>query len=139
MVFDVTDSTEHRLHEFTQEKVERLHFTDNDETQTIMYAFTLYNDGDSIKMKVYPTPQANRTVKMRMYIPQTELLSTDLTTVLSIPSRAVWTKAVFKANQERGEELGRDGSSSHLAALDAHGAAVSREQRPADITVGLDR
>ena len=138
-VFDVTDAAEHRLREWTQEQIERMHFTDNNDQQTTLHAFSVYTDGDSLRMKLWPTPDSTRTMKVRIYNPQTELLSTDLTTTLFIPSRAVWTKALFKANQERGEELGRDGSSSHIAALDAHGAAVAREQTPGDTTVGLDR
>jgi len=138
-IFDVTDSTEHRLVEWTQETVERKHFMDNDETQTILHAFAIYSDSDSVKLKLFPTPAANRTVKIRMYIPQAELSSSDLTTVLSIPQRPIWTLALMKANQERGEELGAPGSSLHLAYLDAHGAAVAKEQSPADQTVGLDR
>ena len=90
-------------------------------------------------MKVYPIPSETRTVKLRIYIPQAELSSTDLTTTLSVPSRPVWTLALLKANQERGDELGQPGSTAHLAYLNAHGSAVAREQRPGDITVGLDR
>jgi hypothetical protein len=74
-----------------------------------------------------------------MYIPQAELSESDLTTVLSIPNRPVWTKALFKANEERGSELGKEGSSLHVAYLDAHGAAVANEQTPADSTVFLDK
>ena len=138
-VFDVTDSAEYRLTELTQEKIERLHFTDSDETQdTIMY-FCWYSDGDSIRMKVWPTPNETRTLKVRMYVPQVELADNDLTTTLSIPARPVWTLALFKANQERGEELGKDGSSAHKAYMDAHGSAVGKEMTPADQTVFLDR
>jgi hypothetical protein len=139
MVFDVTDSTEHRLLEWTQEEVERKHFMDNDETQTILYAFCIYSDSDSVKIKLFPTPAANRTVKLRMYIPQAELAEADITTTLSIPQRPIWTLALLKANQERGDELGKEGSTIHMAYLNAHGAAVAREQSPGDITVGLDR
>jgi hypothetical protein len=138
MVFDVTDSAEKRLREYTQERIERLHFTDDDETNRPSY-FSLYTDGDSIKMKIWPTPDATYTVKMRMYIPQAELANTDLTTVLSIPNRPVWTKALLKANQERGDELGSPGSTLHTAYLDAHGAAAGREMTNADSTVNLER
>jgi hypothetical protein len=139
MVFDVTDAAEYRLTERTQEYIERMHFTDDDAQHTNVRDFCLYSDGDSIKMKVWPIPAATRTIKLRFYIPQAELAETDLTTVLSIPGRPVWTLALFKANQERGDELGVEGSVGHLAYLNAHGSAVAREQRPCDITVGLDR
>jgi hypothetical protein len=138
MVFDTTTSSERRLREYTQERIERLHFTDDGETGEAEY-FTLYTDGDSMKMKVWPTPDATYTLKLRMYIPQAELTNTTLTTVLSIPSRPVWTKALLKANQERGDELGSPGSTLHTAYLDAHGAAAGKEMTPADSTVNLER
>jgi hypothetical protein len=137
-VFDVTDSGEYRLVEVRQEKMERMHFTDSDETQNPVY-FAIWSDGDSLRMKVHPTPNSARTLKLRVYIPQVELTASDITTVLSIPSRPVWTLALHKANQERGDELGKDGSSTHRAALDAHGAAVGKEMTAADQTTYLER
>ncbi len=137
-VFDVTTSAEVRLKEVTQEKMERMHFTDNDETGKPTH-FALWNDGDSIKMKIYPTPDGTYTLKMRMFIPQAELTSTDLTTTLSIPSRPVWTKALYKANQERGDELGKPGSTLERAWMDAQGSAAAKEMTPADSTVYLER
>jgi hypothetical protein len=139
MVFDVTDATEHRLTERTQEYIERKHFVDNDETQAVLQDFSIYSDADNMRIKLHPTPSEARTVKIRMYNPTTELVSTDLDTVLSIPFRPIWTLALMKANQERGDELGKEGSVLHIAYLNAHGAAVAREQSPGDITVGLDR
>jgi len=138
MVFNTTTSDEYRLTEYTQEQIERLHFTDSDETDQPQY-FTLYTDGDSMKMKVWPTPDATYTLKLRMFVPQAELSNTDLTTTLSIPQRPVWTKALLKANQERGDELGSPGSTLHTAYLDAHGAATGKEMTPADQTVFLER
>ncbi len=139
MVFDVTSSAENRLTERTQEQIERMHFTDNDETGDPHY-FSFYTDGDSIKVKVWPTPAKAYTIKFRLYIPQDELSSTTLeATTLLMPSRPVWTLALFKANQERGDELGKDNSSSYIAAKDSHAAAVGREMTPADQTVYLDR
>jgi hypothetical protein len=137
-VFDVTTSAENRLKEWTQEKMERVHMTDNDETGQPTH-FALWSDGDSIKLKVYPTPDGTYTIKLRMYIPQAELTESDLTTTLSIPSRPVWTKALFKANQERGDELGKEGSALHQTYMDAHGSAAGKEMTPADSTVSLER
>lgn len=136
-VFDVT-SAEYRLNEWTQEKMERVHFTDDNETGQPTH-FSIWSDGDSLKMKVYPTPSETRTLKLRLYIPQAELASDALSTTLSIPARPVWTKALWKANQERGDELGAEGSTLHMAYLDAHGAAVGKEMTPADSTVYLER
>ena len=139
-VFDVTDSDEFRLTEKTQEQIERMHFTDSDESQSRMQYFATWSDGDSIRIKVWPTPSEARTIKLRMYIPQAELASDSLeATTLSIPQRPVWTLALFKANQECGDELGKEGSAAHRAYLDAHGAAVGKEMTPADQTVFLER
>ena len=98
MVFNVTDSNEVRLVEKTQEQLERMHFMDNDETGPPHY-FSFYTDGDSIDMKIWPTPDATYTIKLRLFIPQADMSATDTTTVLSIPSRPVWAKALFKANE----------------------------------------
>jgi len=139
-VFDVTDSSEHRLKQWTQEKMERVHFTDDNETSERPTHFAIYADTDNLKMKVYPTPSETRTLKMRLFIPQAELSSTALeTTSITIPSRPVWTKALLKANQERGDELGKEGSTLWLAYTDAHSAAVGIEMSPADSTVFLER
>ena len=137
-VWDVTTSSENRLREITQERMERFHFTDNDDTGKPVY-FSVYSDGDSIRMKIWPTPDQTYTLKSRFYIPQTELLDTDTTTSLSIPQRPVWMKALLKANAERGDELGSPTSTLGIAYLDAHGAATGKEQTPADTTVGLER
>ena len=138
MVFDVTTGTEVRLQERTQEFIERLHFTDNDETGKPVY-FTLYSDGASLIMRVWPTSDGTYTLKLRIFDPQDELSSSTLTTTLSLPFRPVWTRALFKANEERGSELGKQGSSLYLAMLDSHGVAVAKEQTPADQTVHLER
>ncbi len=139
LVFNTTTNDEYRLKEITIERMERLHFTDDDRTGR-PEQFALWSDGDSIRMKVWPIPDATYTLKLRMYIPQAELASDSLTaTTLSVPQRPVWMLALFKANQERGEELGKEGSALHRAYLDAHGAAVGKEQTQADQTVFLDR
>ncbi len=139
-VFDVTDSSEYRLKQWTQEKMERVHFTDDDETAARPTHFAIYAAADNLVLKVYPTPSEARTLKLRLFIPQAELSSTSLeATSITIPSRPVWTKALFKANQERGDELGKEGSALHQAYMDAHGAAVGIEMSPADSTVSLER
>ena len=138
-VFETSTSNEYRLKEWTQEKMERVHFTDDD-TRQLPSHFAIWSDGDSIKMKVYPIPDKAYTFKMRLFIPQAELADDSLeATSLSIPSRPVWTKALWKANAERGDELGKEGSLLHQAYLDAHGSATGKEMTPADSTVNLDR
>lgn len=136
-MFDVTTSSERRLQEVTQERIERMHLTDDDRTGQPEY-FALWNDGDSLRIKVWPTPDATYTLKARIYIPQDELGSDDLTTVLSVPERPVWLLALYKANEERGEELGRPESSLARAKDDALANAVANEQTDQDITVFLE-
>ena len=138
MVFDVTTSAEYRMNERTQEQIERLHFTDNDEKNKPSN-FALYSSGSALKVKVWPTPDGIYSIKLRVYIPQAELADDSLGDTLLIPSRPVWTRALFKANEERGSELGKPGSSLYLAMLDAHGAATGKEMTPADQTVFLER
>ena len=133
-VFDVTDSAETRLTQIGVEQMERMHLTDNDEAADPTY-FSMYSDGTSLKMKVWPTPTGVRTIKARIYNPQAELGSTLLdSTTLSVPARPVWTLALWKANQERGEEIARPGGFNDLAAGDALAVAISREQTANDIT-----
>lgn len=137
-VFETSTSSEYRLREVSVEQMERWHLTDNDEVGKPVY-FSLYNNGTYQQMKLHPTPDAAYTLKVRAYVPQDELLATDITTALSIPDRPTWTKALFKANEERGAELGKPGSSLWTTYLDAHGAATAAEMSLADQTVFLDR
>lgn len=133
-VFDTTDSSEYRLAEVSQEAMERFHFMDDDETSDPRF-FSIFADGTSLKLKVYPTPSGVRTIKIRFLNPQAELASTALTTTtLKVPFRPVWQKALFKANEERGSELGRPQSSLDNAQIDSLSVAISREQTEVDIT-----
>jgi hypothetical protein len=129
-VFDVTDSTEYRLTEVSPERMERLHFTDNGETGQ-PELFALYRDADNLIMKLWPTPSGSRTIKMRFVIPQTDIPSTSMTGYqLLIDSRAVWTKALHVAAQERGEDTGRPASALEREAQDALFLALDRERLP---------
>lgn len=132
-VFDVTSSAERRLSEVSHEQMERFHFTDDDEQREPRY-FSLYSDGTSLRMKVFPTPEAARTIKMRVFNPQAELAADALDTTLLVPARPVWTKALWKANEERGSEASRPSGPLQNAFIDALSIAVSREQRFDDIT-----
>ena len=139
LMFDVTTSTEFRLREITVERFHRLKLTDDDEQGQPQY-FAVQQQADNIQLHIWPTPDKVYTLNGRFFIPQIELSDqTITTTTLTIPHRPVWTRALFKANQERGEELGKEGSALHRAMLDAHAAAVGNEQSPADQTVFLER
>lgn len=133
-VFDVTDASEFRLTEVSQEHLERLHFTDQDETIDRPYLFALYNDGTSLLMKVWPTPSEARTLKARFVVPQADLPAADITTSLSIPARPVWQRALFYANQERGDDLGRPNSALDRQATMDLANAIIAERTPEDDT-----
>lgn len=137
-VFNVTTTDEYRLHEVPIEKMERWHLTDDDQTGKPTH-FAIYAASGNLKMKVYPTPDQAYTLKIRVYDPQDELSDSDITTTLTIPSRAVYLLALWKANQERGSELGAPDSTLATAYHDAHGAAVVNEMTQSDQTVFLDR
>lgn len=139
MVFETSTSAEYRLHERTQEQIERLHFMDDDDQQRPYY-FSMYQSGGSLKMKVWPTPDQAYTLKVRCFIPQDELASTSIdSTTLSIPERPVYLLALFKANAERGSELGRPDGELYKSYLDALGSATQFEMSPMDQTVTLER
>ena len=133
-VFDVTDSSEHRLIEISPEQMERLHFTDDGEENTPTH-FALYRDADNMIMKLYPIPGSARTIKMRFVIPQSEIPSTAMTSyTISIPSRPVWLSALIMALEERGEEAGRAPGSIDREYQDALYLALDRERLPSDNT-----
>lgn len=136
-VFDVTDSSEERLIEISKERMERLHLTDADQTGQPVY-FCIYPVSGALRFNVWPTPDANYTISARVYVPQSELTADSLDTELSIPARPVYLKALWKANVERGEELGRPGGELERSYLDALGNATGREMSKVDSTIYLE-
>ena len=136
-VWDVTSSTESRLMETTQEQMERWHMTDNAETGAPIY-FAVWHATANLKLKIWPTPNGTYTLKMRLFIPQAELASDDLDTILSIPSRPIYLKALLKANAERGEELSAPNGALARDFTDALANATGREMTKQDSTVYLE-
>ncbi|MHC4372131.1 MAG: phage adaptor protein [Planctomycetota bacterium] len=133
-VWDVTDQGEYRLSEVNWERMEQLHFTDDDDQQDPQY-FAILNDGTNLKIKVWPLPADARTLKMRLYIPEAELADTDLdTTTVTVNNRAVWTLALWKANAERGEEIAQPGGFAEMSYRKALSDGIAREQTFVDIT-----
>lgn len=133
-VFDTTDTDEFRLKEVTIEEMERLHFQDNDEQATRPECFALYQNYLNIIFKVWPTPTGIRTWKLRFVKPQTELTAADITTVLTVPARPIWQRALVYQTQERGEELGMPTASLAVQADTSLASAIAREQTDADVT-----
>jgi hypothetical protein len=133
-VFDVTDTTEYRLMEMTPERVERLHFLDNDE-QALPTSFALVRTATGVTLRLYPTPSSARTLKLRFVVPQDDLGSTAITSnSLSVPATPVWLRALELANEERGEEIGQaEGSLIGRAQLALYNA-IAAERTDADDT-----
>jgi hypothetical protein len=133
-VWDVTDQGEYRLAEVSWEKMEQLHFTDDDDRQDPTY-FAIRNDGSNLKLKVWPLPADTRTLKLRLYIPDAEIGDSDLdTTTVTAPNRAVWSLALWKANAERGEEIAQPGGFAEMTYRKALSDSIAREQTFVDIT-----
>ena len=127
-VYDATDSTAaFRMTEVSLGEMTRLQTLDDDSTITAPQWFSLASDGTSIVFNVSPIPSGVRTYKLRFHQPQAELSETTLTTTITIPHRPVWLRALFYANQERGEEAGRPGSELDRQAHDALVYAIAAE------------
>ena len=133
-VFDVTDSSEHRLVEISPEQMERLHLTDDNEQNTPTH-FSLHRDADNMIVKLYPTPGATRSIKMRFVIPQDGIPSVDMEDfILSVPSRPVWLSALIMAIEERGQEASRETGAIDREYQDALYLALDREKLSTDLT-----
>jgi hypothetical protein len=105
-VWDVTDSTEHRIQEITWEQFERLVNTDNADTSSYPQYFAIRNNGAYKQLGVWPMPTGTRTLNMRFVLPQTTIPNTFMTAFsLSIPARPVWLYALAMAIEERGENV----------------------------------
>lgn len=136
MIFDVTDSNEFRLKETSVAHIIRLRATDQDDTGDPCY-FALRDNADGFKeLLIWPTPNQVRTFQLTAIQPQAELPNATLdATQLSVPSRPVWTRALLYANQERGEELSRPGSTldrqQETALANAINAQMTDEDRTA--------
>ncbi|MHC4371644.1 MAG: hypothetical protein ACYSW8_28855 [Planctomycetota bacterium] len=133
-VWDVTDDGEYRLAEVSWEEIERLHFTDSDETTDRVSRFALMNDGTNLKIKVWPTPSEARTLKLRLYIPEAEAAANSMQTAVTAPARPIYALALWKANAERGEEIAAPGGFAESAYRKALTDAIAREMTYVDIT-----
>jgi hypothetical protein len=135
-VFDVTDSDEHRLDEVSWEQLERMRFTDDDNTDTKPTCFALRKKADYHELAVYPAPTGARTLKMRFVIPQADIPNLFMTSyTLSVPAEPVWTYAVWRAAKERGENVSRPLDELELDHTDALYLAMTEEMGMDDFTV----
>ena len=103
--------------------------TDSDDTATRPLYFALRRTGTYQELGVWPMPSGSRTLTMRFVIPQTEIPYTFMTAyTLEIPDTPVWTAALVKAIEDRGENTGRPMMGIQKDADDALAVALAREQ-----------
>lgn len=135
-VFDVTDSDEHRLKEMSWEQLERLRFVDDDDTNDKPEYFAVRKTGTYQELAVWPAPTGARTLKMRFVIPQSDIPNLFMTSyTLSIPAEPVWTYAVWRAANERGENVSRSLEELRMDKDDALYLAITEEQGMEDNTI----
>jgi hypothetical protein len=85
------------------------------------------SSGDVLDLYVWPRPTGERTIKVGLVVPQSELSSSSLSTEIKIPVRPLVVGATWYALEERGEELGVNGLFSEKRFLDAIDSAISRD------------
>lgn len=84
----------------------------------------------SLEMTVWPTPSGARYIRAFVNTPEAELdVTTDASTSIKVPNRAVYLGALYMALNERGEEIGEPGGIMEQRYLAARGAAVEEEIR----------
>ena len=128
-VFDTTDSAEYRLREISWEQFERIRSIDADDTASRPEYFALRRTGTYQELGVWPMPSGTRTLTMRFVIPQAVIPYSFMTAYsISIPDTPVWTAALVKALEDRGENTGRPLEAVQKDAMDALAIAKAREQ-----------
>jgi len=134
-VWDVTDSTAgFWLREISAEEMEAKHRGDADDAVASPGCFAVYSDNTSIKLRLWPTPSGINTWLMRFWTPQVPFTAADLTETIEVPPRPIWLRALFYAQQERGDDAGTMGSSLDERADDALRAAIAAEADDDDLT-----
>lgn len=102
--------------------------------------FALRDQANGYKeLLIYPQPADARTFQIEVIQPQALLTSTAVSTdTLSVPSRPVWLRALWYANQERGDAMGREGSTLAIQQDDALANAVGRQMTDEDRTAYVE-
>lgn len=111
VIVDDTNATEVFLvKEIDLAEITRLQFLDQgNEGTPDRVAFAMI-DTTSPKLYLYPVPNTARTYTALMCVPQNAFTATDLDTVINIPARPIEIGTIWYALQERGEELGVNGT-----------------------------
>lgn len=142
MIFDITagNSNNYRLRETSVAYIERMRVTQSAGLTGDPCYFALRDDDDGNKeLLIYPEPAAVRTFQLHLIEPTANLTNNAVgTDSLKIPSRPVWLKALWYANQERGDEMGREGSTLDKQQDDALANAIGRQMTDEDHTAYLE-
>ena len=83
--------------------------------------------GSTLSLLLYPTPTANRSIRLVMYTPQARLEDDDLDTEILIPELPLELGTMWWALEERGEELGQGNIFTEERYRNALDAAVTRD------------
>lgn len=98
----------------------------NNDQDPIFFALD-NSSGNVLKLFVFPRPSDTRTIQISLIIPQIFLESDALSTQIKIPVRPLIAGATWYALEERGEELGTNGSFNERRFNDALNSAISRD------------
>lgn len=129
LVYDVTVATgPYALKEIDLAVLLHQATINNVNTATQPSYFALDNSAsDVLKILVYPTPVANRSLQVTLIVPQDYLADSDLDVAIKVPSRPIVVGTIWAALEERGEELGPQAIYSEQKFNKALDDAVSRD------------
>jgi hypothetical protein len=115
LAFDITDGQEGCLFDIPlkqlQEWRESFKGTPDDVAQPNIFAIKPDSDGRGYSIEMQQGSSTARTWRSHWYIPQAILATdgTDDNTVIILPERPIYLRALFTALNERGEEMGEPG------------------------------
>jgi hypothetical protein len=112
--------------------MEQMYQADRDDTTDEPRYFTLRPNSDKggYTLELYPTPSANRYIRLRMNTPETFLdPDSDASTTILLNERVILLGALYLALNERGEEIGEPGGLAETRYRMALADAVEDEVR----------
>jgi len=128
LVFDKTESTNpYRLIELDTPAViyrQQLDTTSGDEPR---YFYPSVDSAGNFRLSVYPVPPTVRSITALLTTPQEDFTTTDLDTFIKVPPRPIEVGVLWYALEERGEELGTQGTFNGELFNDLLGSAIARD------------
>lgn len=128
LVFDVTDPA-NPIPLQDMDLAELLYRTEegDNNAQSPQYFAVDAEEADVLKVRIFPVPGGERTIKLTLIVPQDYLGVNDLDTNIRIPQRPLLQGSIWFALQERGEELGQSSMFTEERYRVALDDAVSRD------------